>query len=100
MDVSDKRRTDYCRQIMDSDGGNIVNFSSFRKTSRADKKREAKKLKEEQAAANRIRFGRTGAEKKLVKLERKREHDALEGKRRDESTGKNRGGDAEDREDS
>lgn len=85
---------------MDSDRGNIVNFSSFGKTGRAERKREAKKLKEEQAAANRVRFGRTGAEKKRAKLERKREVHALEGKRLDENTGKDRKQGSEDGQDS
>lgn len=81
---------------MDSDRGNIVNFSSFRKTGRAERKREAKKLKEEQAAANRVRFGRTGAEKKLDKLERKRELHTLESKRLDKSPGESRKPESED----
>lgn len=68
---------------MDSDGGNIVNFSSFRKMSREEKKRAAKKQKEEQAAANRVRFGRPGAEKKLTKLEQERSRHIHDGKRRD-----------------
>lgn len=66
---------------MDSDGGNIVNFSSFRKTSRDEKKRAAKQEKEKTAAANRVRFGRTGAEKKREKLEAKRRARLLEGKK-------------------
>lgn len=68
---------------MDSDGGNIVNFSSFRKTSRDEKKRAAKQEKEKTAAANRIRFGRTGAEKKREKLEAERRARLLEGKKLD-----------------
>ena len=66
---------------MDSDGGNIVNFSSFRKTSRDEKKRAAKQEKEKVAAANRVRFGRTGAEKKREKLEAERRARLLEGKK-------------------
>ncbi|MEQ8269193.1 MAG: DUF4169 family protein [Parvibaculum sp.] len=85
---------------MDSDRGNIVNFSSFGKTGRAERKREAKKLKEEQAAANRVRFGRTGAEKKRTKLERKREVHALEGKRLDDRAGESRKPDSEDSQES
>lgn len=68
---------------MASDGGNIVNFSSFRKMSREEKKRTAKKQKDEQAAANRVRFGRTGAEKKIAKLDRERILQDHEGKRRE-----------------
>lgn len=66
---------------MDSDGGNIVNFSSFRKTSRDEKKRTAKQEKEKTAAANRVRFGRTGAEKKQAKLEAERRARLHEGKK-------------------
>lgn len=66
---------------MDSDGGNIVNFSSFRKTSRDERKRAAKQEKEKTAAANRVRFGRTGAEKKQAKLEAERRARLLEGKK-------------------
>lgn len=76
---------------MDSDGGNIVNFSSFKKTtrleksggekSRAEKRREGKKRDEEAAAANRLRFGRTGAEKKQAKREADSRERLLDGKR-------------------
>ncbi|WP_041535993.1 DUF4169 family protein [Parvibaculum lavamentivorans] len=70
---------------MGSDGGNIVNFSSFRKISREEKKRAEKKRKDEQAAANRVRFGRTGAEKKTGKLERERQRKDHDGKRREDA---------------
>ncbi len=66
---------------MDSDGGNIVNFSSFRKTSRDERKRANRQQKEKTAAANRVRFGRTGAEKKQAKLEAERRARLLEGKK-------------------
>lgn len=66
---------------MDSDGGNIVNFSSFKKTSRDEKKRAAKQEKEKAAAANRVRFGRTGAEKKRARIEAERRARLLEGKK-------------------
>lgn len=66
---------------MDSDGGNIVNFSSFKKTSRDEKKRANRQQKEKTAAANRVRFGRTGAEKKQAKLEAERRARLLEGKK-------------------
>lgn len=66
---------------MDSDGGNIVNFSSYKKSVRDEKKRAAKKQKEETAAANRVRFGRTGAEKKREKTEAERRARLLEGKK-------------------
>ena len=76
---------------MDSDSGNIVNFSSFRKRARlekaggektrAEKRREAKKHDEETATANRIRFGRSGNEKKITKIETARRERQLDGKR-------------------
>jgi hypothetical protein len=65
---------------MVSDSGNILNFSRFRKISRDDKKEQNRKKKEAQAAANRVRFGRTGAEKKASRLLREKEakaHDSL-----------------------
>ncbi len=52
---------------------NIVNFSRFRKISREDKKRRDKIEKDAQAAANRVKFGRSGAEKKLSRLDRERQ---------------------------
>jgi ATPase subunit of ABC transporter with duplicated ATPase domains len=66
---------------MDSDGGNIVNFSSFRKTSRDERKRANRQQKEKDAAANRVRFGRTGAEKKQAKREAERRARLHEGKK-------------------
>ncbi|MFN3627246.1 MAG: DUF4169 family protein [Parvibaculum sp.] len=66
---------------MDSDGGNIVNFSAYKKTARDEKKRAAKQEKEKTAAANRVRFGRTGAEKKRAMLEAERRARLLEGKK-------------------
>jgi hypothetical protein len=67
---------------MVSDGGNILNFSRFRKISRDEKKQREKKEKEAQAAANRVRFGRTGAEKKAAKLAAERHEKKHEGLRR------------------
>ena len=66
---------------MGSDGGNILNFSSYKKSVRDEKKRTAKKQKEETAAANRVRFGRTGAEKKREKIEAERRARLLDGKK-------------------
>ncbi|WP_350052034.1 DUF4169 family protein [Parvibaculum sp.] len=65
---------------MDSDRGNIVNFASFKKTARAEKKRAAKKEREDEAAANRVKFGRSGAAKKRAKDEEKRRRRDLDGK--------------------
>ncbi|MCF8469255.1 MAG: DUF4169 family protein [Parvibaculum sp.] len=66
---------------MGSDGGNIVDFSSIGKTTRKEKKQAAKKRQEASAAANRVRFGRSGAEKKIARLERERRARLLDGKR-------------------
>tara|TARA_R110002110_G_scaffold3104_7_gene15883 strand:- start:2070 stop:2330 length:261 start_codon:yes stop_codon:yes gene_type:complete len=65
---------------MGSDGGNIVDFSSIGKTARKERKRAAKKRQEASAAANRVRFGRSGAEKKIARLERERKARLLDGK--------------------
>ena len=65
---------------MDSDDGNIVKIAQFRKIARQDKKQRARKEKEATAAANRVRFGRTGNEKRLTRrLNEKdaRAHEAL-----------------------
>lgn len=66
---------------MDSDRGNIVNFASFRKTQRDAQKRAEKKHESDRAAANRVKFGRTGADKKRAKIEEERHRRELEGKR-------------------
>lgn len=68
---------------MVSDRGNIVNFSKLRKTRRDEEKRRERALKEVRAAANRVRFGRTGAEKKSSKLEQDRKARLHEGNRRE-----------------
>ncbi|GAA0586418.1 DUF4169 family protein [Caenispirillum bisanense] len=46
------------------------------------RKRKAREEKERQAADNRIRYGRTKAEKRLTELENSRSSRELEGKRR------------------
>lgn len=66
---------------MVSESGNILNFARFRKISRDDKKSRDRKQKEEQAAANRVRFGRTGAEKKTTRLNSQNEARKHEGLR-------------------
>ncbi|MGB3810528.1 MAG: DUF4169 family protein [Parvibaculum sp.] len=68
---------------MVSDSGNIVNFSRFRKISRDEKKQRDRKEKEAQAAANRVRFGRSGVEKKLARTLAERNAKAHEGLRRE-----------------
>lgn len=65
---------------MDSDDGNIVKIAEFQKITRDTKKEKARKDKETTAAANRIRFGRTGHQKKLARRLNKKDakaHDAL-----------------------
>ena len=66
---------------MVSDSGNILNFARFRKISRDAKKSRDRNQKEEQAAANRVRFGRTGAEKKTTRLNSQNEDRKHEGLR-------------------
>lgn len=68
---------------MVSDGGNIVDFSRLRKNAREERKRRERAEKEAHAAANRVRFGRTGAEKKIAKLEHDRQTRLHEGNRRE-----------------
>lgn len=67
---------------MVSDDGNILNFSRFRKIARDEQKRRERLESEAQAAANRVRFGRTGAEKRQSRLDREREAARHEGTRR------------------
>ena len=52
---------------MISDDENVVKIAQFQKIARDDKKARARKEKEATAAANRIRFGRSGHEKKLAR---------------------------------
>ncbi|MCE9650833.1 MAG: DUF4169 family protein [Parvibaculum sp.] len=68
---------------MVSDGGNILNFARFRKISREEKKQRDRKQKEADAAANRVRFGRTGSEKKLTRILQERDSKAHDGLRRE-----------------
>ncbi len=56
--------------------GDVVNL----RTARKQRKRAGK---DAQAEENRIRFGRTGAEKRLVKLEQERARKAHEANRRE-----------------
>ena len=64
---------------MDSKDKNIVDFGAARKNLRKKTKQEARDEKERQAQENRIRFGRTGAEKKRDKLEAERTRKTHEG---------------------
>ncbi len=52
---------------MDSKGKNIVDFGSARKNLKIKKKADRRAAKEQQAAENRAKFGRTKAEKKRDK---------------------------------
>jgi hypothetical protein len=72
-----------CGQSMISDDENVVKIAQFRKMSRADRKTRAKKEKEATAAANRIRFGRSGHEKKLSRRLSEKDAKAHEAHRRE-----------------
>ena len=71
---------------MDSDDGNIVKIAQFRKIARQDRKARARKEKEATAAANRVRFGRSGAEKKLARHLLEKDAKAHEALRLERST--------------
>ena len=62
---------------------NVVNFSSARKLARAARQREDRKARKEQAEANRVRFGRSGTEKKAARDQKKKTERTLDGKRLD-----------------
>lgn len=66
---------------MASDDENIVNLASFRKKQRQGDKERDKRSRETQAAANRVKFGRKGIEKKLSRLDEQRRKQELDGKR-------------------
>jgi hypothetical protein len=70
---------------MVSDDEKVVKIAQFQKIARDDKKQKARKEKEVMAAANRIRFGRPGHEKKRTKLlndKATKSHDGMRLKRR------------------
>lgn len=69
---------------MDSKGKNIVDFGAARKNLRRKAKDQARADKEARAAENRIRFGRTGAQKKRDKLEEDRRRKLFDDTRRTE----------------
>ncbi|MCE7999364.1 MAG: DUF4169 family protein [Rhodobiaceae bacterium] len=63
---------------MDSKGKNIVDFGSARKNLKNKKKEDQRAAKEKQAEENRVKFGRTKAEKKRDKQttdRREKKHD-------------------------
>ena len=65
---------------MISDDENVVKIAQFQKIARDGKKARARKEKEATAAANRVRFGRSGHEKKLARKQNEKSakaHDAL-----------------------
>ncbi len=68
---------------MVKDDENIVNMATFRKKARDAEKRDAHTKKEAQASINRLRFGRTGVEKKLTKLFNAKDIEKLDAHRRE-----------------
>ncbi|MDF1846960.1 MAG: DUF4169 family protein [Parvibaculaceae bacterium] len=63
---------------MDSKGKNIVDFGSARKNLKNKKKADQRASKEKQAEENRVKFGRTKAEKsrdKQAKHQNQKRHD-------------------------
>lgn len=68
---------------MASDDENIVNLARFRKKQRQAGKQSEKRSQDVQAAANRVKFGRKGADKKIARLDEQRRKNDLEGKRLD-----------------
>ncbi|MEQ9520269.1 MAG: DUF4169 family protein [Parvibaculum sp.] len=70
---------------MDFKGKNIVDFADARQNLRRKKKDDAREAKERQAAENRAKFGRTGAQKKQDKLERLKQADAHADHKRQDS---------------
>ena len=69
---------------MVSDDEKVIKIAQFQKIARDDKKERARREKEAQAAANRVRFGRTGAEKKLARTLKDKAAKAHEGLRREQ----------------
>jgi hypothetical protein len=70
-------------QIMISDDENVVKIAQFQKIARDKRKAKAKKEKEAAAAANRVKFGRTGHEKKLTRRLNDKAAKAHEGSKRE-----------------
>lgn len=67
------------------DDEKVIKIAQFQKIARDDKKERARKEKEAQAAANRVRFGRTGAEKKLDRAQKDKAAKAHDGLKRETS---------------
>jgi len=65
---------------MSSKGENILNFGQSRRKVRAAKKAEQKTDKDRKAAENRIRHGRTGAERRQARADAEKAGKALDGK--------------------
>ncbi|MFO1035165.1 MAG: DUF4169 family protein [Hyphomicrobiales bacterium] len=57
--------------------GEVINLNRF-------KKQKARAAREDEAAANRAKFGRTKAEKQYAAAEAKREEKSLDGHKREE----------------
>ncbi|MFZ2469355.1 MAG: DUF4169 family protein [Parvibaculum sedimenti] len=71
----------------------IIQFSKARKDAKEDRKRRERAEKEARAASNRVRFGRTGADKKRAKLEQERQAGLHEGNRRIDAAAETNSGD-------
>ncbi|MDO8288881.1 MAG: DUF4169 family protein [Parvibaculum sp.] len=70
---------------MVSEDEKVIKIAQFRKIARDDKKERTRREKEAQAAANRVRFGRTGAEKKRDRALKDKAAKAHDGLRREVS---------------
>ncbi|MES1991289.1 MAG: DUF4169 family protein [Pseudomonadota bacterium] len=68
---------------MISDDEKIIKIAQFQKIVRDGKKERARKEKQAQAAANRVRFGRTGAEKKRDRAQKDKNAKAHDGLKRE-----------------
>ena len=67
-----------------------MKIAQFRKITRQEKKDRARKDKEATAAANRVRFGRSGQEKKLARLLNEKDAKSHEALRLDRPSGADR----------
>ena len=70
---------------MDTKGKNIVDFGTERKNLKQKAKQDARAEKDRKAEENRVRFGRTGAQKKREKEQIARRKALLEGHQRENS---------------
>lgn len=70
---------------MDTKGKKIVDFGAARKNLKQKAKQDARTEKDRKAEENRVRFGRTGAQKKREKEQIARRKTLLEGHKRENS---------------